>query len=529
MFYLRTLMLAAAFLLEKARADYLLTSSWKGAGCGVDSSSPQSTPILDVAYSFGCMNLTYRAGFTCTCNSTTTGLPGECTGFSSGCFQCFRSDPLPLGMACTPYPAATLSSRTACVNETHSVTYYYPTDNCYGFVLDDDTGYRVTPAAALRLTAPLQASGAPACPAYSDATGAVFSSSAICLQGPYERPPNADTFSTFFNYGTPTVSGFSRSRQVAPPLPPAGQSCPTKFSNVDTFQYVQRGSGGGTGGGCFPFLHDTASPDKLSSISWGCASTMTTYIDNGSPDCLLDKAALVTQPSASPVPPTSSATGNGSPFSTPTPRSMSPSNATSRSSSRTPAASASTGFTRTPTPSPSAPPVLAYEAPASGDGCIQQFVPQVRGALQYPAEFMSSSCVVPPAPFQLTPGLIAAIALAFVGTLVIITIGAIAFLHARRALALRKARANSVRTLMHAASAASSRVVFDEMSVVAAPDANALAASAVGKRKAARSSRHAAVVTDNVLQPIKVRRGGATEMAPLPPPPPPPPPPPEEF
>ena len=165
--------------------------------------------------------------------------------------------------------------------------------------------------------------------------------------------------------------------------------------------------------------------------------------------------------------------------------------------------------------------MFAYEAPASGNGCIEQYVLQVRGALQYPAEFMSSSCPLPPAPFKLTPGLIAAIALAFVGTLVIITVGIIAYLQARRALALRKARANSVRTLMHAASAASSPVVIDAMSIVAAPDGNALAASAIGKRKAAGSVRQPAVVTDNFL-PVKTRRGAVEDMAPPPPPPPPP-------
>ena len=522
MFYLRALMLAAA--LARLRADYLLTSTWKGAGCGQAGSAaqPAAQSILDVAYSFGCMNLTYPAGFTCTCNSTTTGLPGPCQGSGGGCFQCYRGS-LPSGMACQAYSAAKLSSRTACVNETHSVTYFFPTDNCYGFVMEDDTNYHAAPSVALRLTAPLQASGAPACPSYPDATGALFSTSAICLQGPYERPSNADTFSTFFNYGTPAIAGVQfggiRSQLPAPPLPPAGQSCPTKFSNVDTFDYVQRGPGGGAGGNCYPYLHDTAAPDKPMSISWQCASTMVTYIDGGSPDCNFDKAQLVTQPSASPTAPVfPSSSVSGSPRSSSVTQNLSPS--ASRSSSATKSAGYSVSAARTPSPSPSAPPVLAYEAPASGAGCVEQYVPQVRGAVQYPAEFMSSSCVLPPAPFKLTPGLIAAIALAFVGTLVIITVGVIAYLQARRALALRKARANSVRTLMHAASAANSPVVVDAMSVVAAPDANALAASAIGKRKAAgAASARQPVVTDNFL-PVKVRHAVA-DMAPPPPPPPP--------
>jgi len=182
---------------------------------------------------------------------------------------------------------------------------------------------------------------------------------------------------------------------------------------------------------------------------------------------------------------------------------------------------------RTPSPSSSVPAVLAYQAPASGQGCIQQYEPQVRGLLQYPYEFMSSTCTVPTPPFRLTPGLIAAMAFAGVGILTVVAIIVICYLQARRAMALRQARANSVRTLMHAASGAKQPVVIDAMSVVAAPEANVLAAAILAKR--AKGAGSASRIP--LMAPVQTRGLAAGAAAAAPPPPPaaslPPPPPPD--
>ena len=127
-------LLVLALVASRATADFLLSQTWIGSSCGVPTGGGVvATPVIDVALSFGCQNLTYPAGFTCTCNNAT------CTAFGGSCFQCFGgAGNLPAGMVCKAYPASKLSARTDCLNETHSVQYFFPTDNCYGFIEMDD-------------------------------------------------------------------------------------------------------------------------------------------------------------------------------------------------------------------------------------------------------------------------------------------------------------------------------------------------------------------------------------------------------
>ena len=349
------------------------------------------------------------------------------------------------------------------------------------------------PETATQLAAPL-VNGAPACVPFVGKAG-TFSASAMCKLGSYERPADAQTFSTFFEYGTAAISGGfgnggARSKAAAPPLPPAGQSCSTKLGSADTYDYVQRGPGAGMNADCYPFLYDTSAPNDTASVSWTCDTTMTTTIDNATPDCNAALAVLITVPSVSSTgtpsraAPSVSATAGGSGS-----RTASVTRGISHSGTPTASATQSTGYSRsaarTASVTPTRAAVYAYDAPASGEGCVQQFEPIQRGVLQYPYEFMSSTCAVPVPPFKLTTGIIIVIALAAVGALTIIPVAVICYLQARRAVQLRKQRASSVRTLMHAASAAGKPVVIDAMSIVQAPETNVLMA----KRIAAGSSK----------------------------------------
>ena len=206
------------------------------------------------------------------------------------------------------------------------------------------------------------------------------------------------TFSTFFEY------------EHQPPFNPAkvggGGECFSTGSDV--FTYDQVGPGVGPSGSCYPFLSDPTDPTSVSSISWTCDATMTTFIDNASPNC---NNAIVVSWSASPSP--------GAPPPPP------------------------------PPPGPPGPPIFvnsdvtAYASPYDGSECVRA---QEANYFRYPFEYMTSQCpYTPPVASSLSPGGITAIVIAVIGSIAIAAFAAICVLQAQRTLDIRKKRAKAAK------------------------------------------------------------------------------------
>lgn len=279
-----------------------------------------------------------------------------------------------------------------------------------------------------------------------------FSASATCEnEGGYIV--QGETYSIFYEYGTNAASFRFGAQPLVPALPAEGARC--KATTSDTYTYDQVGPGTGPGGNCWPFLLDTTKPDAMSSITWTCGSPqMLTVIDEATPYCNTAAALAITSASATPV---LSSSGSRSPSSTPLSpsRSNSASLGTTRSCTPTESSSSTEGFpSRTTTPSnslsPSQRPVLAYASAFDGTSCDRQYELNARA---YPYEFLSAVCPYQaPAP-PLNTFIIAAIAFASLGGITVILILVICYCQMRRAMALRKQRVSSVKTLMNAKNA----------------------------------------------------------------------------
>ena len=161
----------------------------------------------------------------------------------------------------------------------------------------------------------------------------------------------------------------------------------------------------GGASGCYPFLTRASSTADVSSVSWSCDQKMTTYIDSSGPSC---QTQLAVSWSATPSPP---AVPSASP--------------------------AACRFFR---PLASPPPVIAYPAPYDGSECVKQ----EDYGFQNSDEYTVSQCPwSPPPSTALTPGGIAAVVVAVIGSVAIAGFAAICVLQAQRALDLRKQRAKA--------------------------------------------------------------------------------------
>jgi hypothetical protein len=157
--------------------------------------------------------------------------------------------------------------------------------------------------------------------------------------------------------------------------------------------------------GCYPFLSRATSADSVSSISWGCDENMTTYIDSSGPSC---QTQLAVSWSATPSPP---AVPSASP--------------------------AACRFFRPQGAPP--PPVIAYTAPFDGADCVKQQDSDLSSN-----KYTVSECPwSPPPSTALSPGAIAAISFAVIGSVAIAGFAAICVLQAQRTLNLRKQRAKA--------------------------------------------------------------------------------------
>ena len=413
--------LSASLLATVARADYLLSSTFVGSTCGAPGASAPAgsaatapaTPILNVAWGFGCLNTSSPAGFACTG-------PGGGPAFGPG-----------PNRTCSFYNATTSSTLLRCYNTTHTITYTFPTDNCYGFIdTDDYYSFDLLPVRH----------AADGCVPFADGR---FSASAQCLnEGGYIL--QGHTYSVFYEYGQAAGFGSRGVGRPAPALPVESRQC--KATSSDVFYYDQVGA---SPSNCWPFLADTTKPANASSITWGCAASMSTVIDNGSPNCNTAAAQGVSSPSSTPL---FSASGSLSASGTPLSpsRSASASLGSSRSATASSSASGSVNaqpsVSRSPFPQPPspAPAVLQYYAAADGSSCDRQYEFNVR---QYPYEFLTSHCPYAPAA-ALDGSSIAAIAFAAVGGLTVLLVALIVWLQCRRAIALRQQRVRSVQTLM---------------------------------------------------------------------------------
>lgn len=172
----------------------------------------------------------------------------------------------------------------------------------------------------------------------------------------------------------------------------------------DVYIYDQLGPGVG-GGGCYPFLSDATDPTSVSSISWSCGPSMTTYIDNSGPSC--DNGAAVSWSS------------------TPTP-------------GVSPSVFPSPGSGRPPRPTPVR--VIAYVSPYDGSECTRQ----EDVGFQFSNEYLTSQCpYTAPVVATLSAGGVVAIVIAAFGSIAIAAFVAICVLQAQRTLTMRKQRAKA--------------------------------------------------------------------------------------